>query len=76
MSYMNRTSMLDKMLDGMSHHEPNTAFDLPKNEHGKKVQHHDSPVRVDDKVDDKVDGKVVKSPIDIDALPPGVYPLV
>ena len=68
MSYMNRTSMLDEMLDRMSHHEPNTAFDLPKNEHGKKVQHHDSPDRVND--------KVVKSPVDIDALPSGKYRLV
>ena len=67
MSYMNRTSMLDEMLDRMSHHEPNTAFVLPKNEHGEKVQHHDSPVRVD--------GKVVKSPVDIDSLPTGKYRL-
>jgi hypothetical protein len=69
---MNRTSVLDEMLDRMSHHEPNTASDLPKNEHGEKVQHHDSPVRVDD----KVDGKVIKSPVDINALPPGRYRLV
>ena len=38
MSYMNKTSMLDEMLDGMAHHEPTPALDLPKNEHGEKVQ--------------------------------------
>ena len=68
MSYINRISMLDEMLERVSHNEPSTAFDLPKNEHGEKVQHHDSPVRVDD--------EVVKSPVDIDALPTGVYRLI
>ena len=67
MSYMNRTSMLDEMLDRMSHHESNTTFDLPKNEHGKQVQHHDGPVRVHD--------KVVKSPVDINTLPSGKHRL-
>ena len=69
MSYMNRTSMLDEMLDRMSHHEPNAALDPHMNEQSKNVQRQDSPVCVDD----NVDGKVVKSPVDIDALPGGVY---
>jgi hypothetical protein len=72
MSYMNRTSVLDEMLGGMSHHEPITAFDFPKNEAGMILQ------RMEDRewVDYKVDGKVVKSPVDIDALPSGRYRLV
>jgi hypothetical protein len=72
MSYMNRTSMLDEMLGRMSHHEPNTAFDFPKNEAGMTLQRRDGTYWVNY----KVDGKVVKSPVDLESLPAGKYRLV
>jgi hypothetical protein len=60
MSYMNGVSMLDEMLVTASQEVPDSAFDLPENKPGMKPQHHDGPVRIDN----KVDGKVVKSPED------------
>jgi hypothetical protein len=50
---------------------PFISIDLGRNEPGMTLQ------RLEDEwVDYKVDGKVVKSPVDIDALPPGRYRLV
>jgi hypothetical protein len=50
---------------------PPIYIDLGKNEPGMILQRLDR-----DWVDYKVDGKVVKSPVDIDALPAGRYRLV
>jgi hypothetical protein len=50
---------------------PFLHFDSGKNEPGMTLQRWDGKW-----VDYKVDGKVVKSPVDIDALPSGKYQLV
>lgn len=68
MSYMNRTSRLDEILN----EAPSATFDLNKAEPGTKLQHLDRGVWRDC----KVDGKQVITPIKIEALPPGKYRLV
>jgi hypothetical protein len=50
---------------------PFIRIDLGKNESGMTLQRLE-----DDWVDYTVDGKVIKSPVDIDALPAGRYRLV
>lgn len=69
MSYMNKTSMLDEMLDEIS---PSAAFDLGKDEPGMVLQRRER----DGWVDYVVDGEPVIAPIKIDSLPPGKYRLV
>jgi hypothetical protein len=68
MSYMNRTSRLDEILNDA----PYGAFDLDKAEPGMKLQHLDRGMWHDA----KVDGKQVLTPFKIEALPPGKYRLV
>jgi hypothetical protein len=49
---------------------PFLHFDSGNDEHGMVLQ------RLEDEwVDNKVDGKLIKSPVDIDALPSGRYRL-
>jgi hypothetical protein len=50
---------------------PFIRIDLGKNKPGMTLQSLE-----DEWVNYKVDGKLVKSPVDIDALPPGRYRLV
>ena len=51
---------------------PYLYFDWGKDEPGMTLQRRDG----NDRVSYKADGKLVKSPVDIDALPPGRYRLV
>jgi hypothetical protein len=55
---------------------PPINIDLGNDEAGMTLQRWDCKEWVDYKVDDKVNGKVVKSPVNIDALPAGRYRLV
>jgi hypothetical protein len=50
---------------------PFIRVDLGKNKPGMTLQHLE-----DEWMDYKVDGKLLKSPVDIDALPSGKYRLV
>jgi hypothetical protein len=50
---------------------PSIQIDLSKDEPGMTLQRWDR----NDWVNYKIDGKLVKSPVDIDALPFGVYRL-
>ena len=72
MSYMNKTSMLDEMLNEMPHDAPGAAFDLGKDEPGMTLQRLERGVWSDYLVDEKP----VLSPIKIDSLPAGKYRLV
>jgi len=72
MSYMNKTSMLDDMLNEMPHDAPSAVFDLGKDEPSMTLQHFDRGIWRDYLVKDQR----VLSPVDIEALPPGKYRLV
>ena len=55
---------------------PPISIDLGKDEPGMVLQYRDVERGYIVWRDYKVDGESVKSPVDIDALPPGVYRLV
>ena len=55
---------------------PPISIDLGKDEPGMTLQYRGFKRRRIVWRDFKVDGEVVKSPVDIDALPPGKYRLV
>ena len=67
MSYSNRISMLDEML----FNKQRATLEPGENKPGMILQrqYHDIWMNV------LMDGKMVKSPVDIDALPVGVYRL-
>jgi hypothetical protein len=64
---MNRTSMLDEMLDELSHDVPCAVGDLNKKEPGMTQQRHESDAECKDF---PVDGEMIESSI-VDELPPG-----
>jgi hypothetical protein len=70
MSFMNRVSMLDEMLDRSSQEVPGSAFDLSENKPGMKLQDHEVPALVDNK-----DGKLARTPVDSQKPSSGKYKL-
>ncbi len=73
MSYMNKVSMLDEMLNEVPHDVTSATFDFDESEPGMILQRRERDYVWRDYL---VDGAAVKSPIDTDKLPPGEYRLV